>query len=169
MKRLPMLLGFMALPGKALRILKRTRSEVGIWTRRWAADALGWTEGGAPALRQRDGLTLPPVIARPRAHPYRDAFRFPRRGAVAISPERRLPRLPSVPSGWLAMTFPEIARRRKAGARPTRRPIATPRSRAWTEVPQGDAKRYPRQGHKRKTELPYAGPARVFGFRLRRV
>ena len=57
MKRLPMLLGFMALPGKALRILKRTRSEVGIWTRRWAADALGWTEGGAPALRQRDGLT----------------------------------------------------------------------------------------------------------------
>src|SRR3990172_5302527 len=37
------------------------------------------------------------------------------------------------------------------------RPIATPRSRAWTEVPLGDAKRYPRQGHTRKTELPYGG------------
>jgi len=106
---------------------------VGIWTRRWAADALGWTgRRGAGPPPARRAHPLPPVIARPRAHPCGDAFRFPRRGAVAISPERRLPRLPSVPSGWLAMTFPEIARRRKAGARSTRRPMATPRSPAWT-------------------------------------
>src|SRR3972149_2144566 len=51
----------------------------------------------------------------------------PSRADVAISPLRRLPRLPSVPSGRLAMTNPVMVRcRRTSGAGRARRPVGGP-------------------------------------------